>query len=125
VSLGCLEGVGPPDGGSGHGLEPVRAAEGGEPRRAEGKEDCGRIAEWHTARDAECLTSGADGDGGHVAEKELRLAPARPDYLETGRRRHPARLLEDVHDTQPEVGAVLIQSRSRAEQVIRDLLSDG
>lgn len=84
MSLGYLKGIGPPDGGSGHGLEPVRTTESGEPCRAEGKEDCGRIAEWHTARDAEGLTSGADGDGGHVAEKELGLAPARPDYLETG-----------------------------------------
>ena len=107
VRFGDLNGVGPPYGASRHGLEPVRAAESCEPRWAEGKEHRGRVAEWHTTRDAEGMSSRTNRDGGHVAEQELPRV-ARPDYLKVRRGRHSASLIEDVHDTQPESGTALV-----------------
>ena len=68
--LGDLECVGSPHGSSAYSLEVVRSMERGKPPWTEGKEDCGRVAEWHTARDAEGSTSSADGDRGHVTEQE-------------------------------------------------------
>jgi hypothetical protein len=123
--LGDLECVGSPHGSNAYSLEVVRSTERGKPPWAEGKEDCGRVAEGHTARDAEGSTSSADGDRGHVTEQELELALTGPDDLQAGCRSDPSRLLEEVDNTQPKVGTALAQSRSRAEQVIRDLLSDG
>jgi len=99
VCFGNLHGISPPHGSSAHGLERVYSAKSREPRWAEGKEYRVGIAEWHTARDTQGGTTGANGDSGHVPEQELELTPTGPDNFEAGRQRHGAGLFEDVHDT--------------------------